>query len=1820
MKKYLPLLLFCVSTLISCVSQTAVRAGGGAIGGGTIVINNNRHIKVQSIQVTPANLTFQAPGDRGYTAIATLSNGQLYNVTGFVTWGTSNNAIAALGILGTTKTIHCASAGTAEISAVYGGIRGTTHVNCTGAPPPAPTLQALVITPNSTNANVGQVALFTAQGSFSDGTNQNVTNAQGSSWASSDSTIARIETRTSQQPVTCLKAGTVTISETIGGITGTATLVCNATLASIAVKPATATVTVGTSQAFTATGTYTDGSSKDLTSSATWVSSDLTVASPNPSVPSTFNCIKVGTVNITGSVGTVTNTSTLNCSSAVPGPKTLGSIVVTPNTPSVLVGSSIPLTAQGSFSDGTQSNVSAATGAVWSTGTPAHVTLQLPDAIVGLPYSTTLTGSGPTPFDWRAPSCNSPPGTVDVLDWMLMPLPDRNNFHLTGGLNPRYVHEDAGLIWQMKSATGNPWDGNLYDCKGVYLWFTDNNDADQQAACQLATGGPCFSDAMAYKMSVTPKQLAPRFVTVGQGFTIMTPATLQSGSNVNPFIRTTNCGVDNQALKYLGNVKMVGSWPTLSWGGSVGTALTLEIDYFYSGNASGVYVNRERFYFVLGFGWVGWDHAALQSGVYVIDQTSTNNNKIAGGPPNPNFACGVPPLPIVGGLPPGAASAQHPQLNLVDSMGNINGTPVAAGSSSFIVQQRDNSGAYHLQNQTISVNQTAGTASQTAQCIAPGPSVVTITIGAVSASATVTCTTPAPTLFSIQVTPPNQTQFNGSSVPMTATGTYSDGSQQNITSASGMAWSSAVTTVASIGLPGNPQNVNCLMAGTSAITATLGLIHGTTNVMCIPPPVSATGMDAYCTVGDVCNFGGNDGPAVLPQSGYYTDPSVWFTPGTVRTVTTAGTLTSTIPLMQCGDTTVLNGPISGQFTLPSLHCDPNHYWRITGFGSANLPSYGAPVSPCYAGVSSLPGYVNPDGSSIFPCPAAVNQMPVMTSTRSNGTGAFWKVPSGGMSYGIIDSAVYTRTAGTGLITDLLLDTSTGGQWDHVIIYHNWAQGTPGDDTNRALVLNRGTFIAVINNFGSEFHCLSGSTGQCTDAKFVGGGTNTNATDVDHAWKIVGNVAASAAQGILFGGGAASIIPYDIEIRRNWWFKPPSWNPSCTIALCGAAYNGGIGGAPYIVKNAEELKTGNRILYESNKMTNVWPGFSQVGEAITLTPKNQSGTLCPICAVTNITHRFELVESAWQLLQIVNTTDTPGVPGSYAAGGNHYSIHDILGVNMQAPQTNPAGSCCSAAMMTLNTDPSAPANDIVHDVDVNHIGFIPWGGGSTSPPTTSLYSGNMLGSGGALAPNQMMNIKWHNDYFPVGYFGGFTNSSGSTSSCANNQIDATGMISACWPGASVAGNMILPPLILRTNPSIPQWPAGTCRVLGGGAGSYGGLTGIQAFNQTFVNYNNGSTTGDFHIASGSPCKNAGDDGSDPGPDVDQLNKMLQGVGFTPTNIVVTNNWVQVATPAGATQIRSFEINPINNHMYLVDRLSGFWISTTNPPTVGSWTQRNSGLAATTGWTINYDGTHNQLVLGLLAVSGVVHMYTSPNEGATWTPMTLPFTLDSIPAYTGSTVSGNGNLIGGGFFAAGGTCGTFFSANAGVTNTATTCPANGAAPAPGGAHSYMWNPITNDLWMGTEQNGPYRSTNNGTSFAPCGPPDQNFAGGIRDGNLDSLTYDTAGNILFSAQGGVWKQSTTTCPYAFLNVLPNVTASNGRALGRDNNGNIYWGHSKDAGNPTPVFRSTDGGNTWAPFATGLPTLLEAWRFIFNTNDFKMYVNLQDGSTNTGTIWKTQ
>jgi len=227
-----------------------------------------------------------------------------------------------------------------------------------------PTLQSITITATSASIAKGTSDQFTATGTFSDGSTQNLTNSV--TWNSSSTTNASINP---SGLATGLAAGSSNITASQSGVNSN-TFVLNVTAAvlrTITINGVSASIAKGTTDQFTATGTFSDGSTQNLTNSVTWSSSNTATATI--SAAGLAAGLAVGTTNITAVQGGVTsNVLALSVTSA-----TLKSISISAAGLSIAVGTSDQFTATGTFSDGTTQNFT--TTVAWNSSNAAVATI-----------------------------------------------------------------------------------------------------------------------------------------------------------------------------------------------------------------------------------------------------------------------------------------------------------------------------------------------------------------------------------------------------------------------------------------------------------------------------------------------------------------------------------------------------------------------------------------------------------------------------------------------------------------------------------------------------------------------------------------------------------------------------------------------------------------------------------------------------------------------------------------------------------------------------------------------------------------------------------------------------------------------------------------------------------------------------------------------------------------------------------------------------------------------------------------------------------------------------------------------------------------------------------------------------------------------------------------------------------------------------------------------------------------------------------------------------------------------------------------------------
>lgn len=432
------------------------------------------------------------------------------------------------------------------------------------------------------------------------------------------------------------------------------------------------------------------------------------------------------------------------------------------------------------------------------------------------------------------------------------------------------------------------------------------------------------------------------------------------------------------------------------------------------------------------------------------------------------------------------------------------------------------------------------------------------------------------------------------------------------------------------------------------------------------PSPSTAADNQYCGAGDQAHFGTTDGPANLPQKCIYTALASTPSEGKNILVRAGEDVNSALASAACGDVILLQAgaTFKGPVTLPAKNCDAQHWITLrTSAADSALPPEGTRITPCYAGVSSLPD------RPAYSCPVAQNVMAKIQI--ATGAGAITVAP--GANYYRVIGVEVTRPVGTGAIFGLVRIVAAA---DHIIFDRVWIHGTARDETLRGVFLGAGTNVAVIDSYLNDFHCTA-VTGSCTDSQAINGG---NSFLPSGPYKIVNNFLEAAAENILWGGADASTIPADIEIRRNHMFKPLSWMPASPNFI----------GTKFIVKNLFEIKNAERVLLEGNVMEHSWGGFSQVGWGIVLTPR---GTWA---ANRDVTIRYNKISHVGAGIAIcASPQQLPNGQKVDSLASERISIHDVTVEDMSASAYNGAG-------VGFQISSGFVVNTPLNNVTINHV--------------------------------------------------------------------------------------------------------------------------------------------------------------------------------------------------------------------------------------------------------------------------------------------------------------------------------------------------------------------------------------------------------------------------------------------------------------------------------------------------------------------------------------
>jgi len=177
-------------------------------------------VNLGSVTVTPPNPSILVSATQQFAATAAYLDRTTSDVTQAATWSSSNPSFATMSTT-TPGLATGVSVGDSNITATVGSTQSNQAVLAVTSG--SPTLTGISLAPTSDSVMVGMTVQYTATGTYSDGSTQDVTTQ--ATWASSSSGVATISNSAGSQGLaTAVAAGSTNISATIGSVSGNAML------------------------------------------------------------------------------------------------------------------------------------------------------------------------------------------------------------------------------------------------------------------------------------------------------------------------------------------------------------------------------------------------------------------------------------------------------------------------------------------------------------------------------------------------------------------------------------------------------------------------------------------------------------------------------------------------------------------------------------------------------------------------------------------------------------------------------------------------------------------------------------------------------------------------------------------------------------------------------------------------------------------------------------------------------------------------------------------------------------------------------------------------------------------------------------------------------------------------------------------------------------------------------------------------------------------------------------------------------------------------------------------------------------------------------------------------------------------------------------------------------------------------------------------------------------------------------------------------------------------------------------------------------------
>ncbi len=468
-----------------------------------------------------------------------------------------------------------------------------------------------------------------------------------------------------------------------------------------------------------------------------------------------------------------------------------------------------------------------------------------------------------------------------------------------------------------------------------------------------------------------------------------------------------------------------------------------------------------------------------------------------------------------------------------------------------------------------------------------------------------------------------------------------------------------------------------------------------------------------------------------------------------------------------------------QLTAGAVYSGAHSYPVKTGTGWIYIVS---------SGLGSLPAAGTRCG------PGDVSHMPTLRMTNSSVSvmetvGAVHHYRFVGIHVDVLSSI--TDTFGRAPIIIGADATSSANQPHHIIWDRCYLQGRDGTGPGNGLSMTRplllgGAYMAFIDGYVSEVH----ASGADSQAILIYNGSGP--------YKIHNSHLEAAGENVMIGGANpsdSSLLPSDITITRDYFFKPLGWI-----------------GLGWSVKNLLELKMGVRVLIEGNVFANCW-AQAQAGYAWVFWSASENAG-APFTETRDVLARKNKIINVASFAQLTNHSSTGTVVDMTKVKIEQNvaeKINDVGGQSALLGGSIKAFQITGVNCLQLIHNTVAPASDTLHSQQ-NFAGAV----SDRYTDRDNIYG---FSTGGVVG-------------------------------------DSDGTGAACYT-------------TYTTNNNIHR------ELFAGDAGGSHQADCNYAANEAGIGYVD-EAGGDYHLSGSSPYKGTGDDGLDPGADIDAVAAATAGV--------------------------------------------------------------------------------------------------------------------------------------------------------------------------------------------------------------------------------------------------------------------------------------------------------------------------------------------------------